>query len=77
MPRLPQHPPHERFFARLDRFECECPHCGTVMLSWQKRQRQPPGPNFDKYLQQLHCRGTDTAAQREIANSDCRKEPTP
>jgi len=31
MPRTTAFPPASRFFARLDRFECECPNCGQVI----------------------------------------------
>lgn len=33
MPHVPTVPPADRFFARLDRFECECPSCGRVIFT--------------------------------------------
>jgi hypothetical protein len=33
MPRVPVMPPADRFFARLDRFECECPSCGRLIFT--------------------------------------------
>ena len=33
MPHVPTMLPADRFFARLDRFECECPSCGNLILS--------------------------------------------
>jgi hypothetical protein len=35
MPSAPTTPPHDRFFARLERFQCACPSCGRVLLSTQ------------------------------------------
>jgi hypothetical protein len=33
MPHARTTPPHDRFFARIDRFECECPHCGKLIFA--------------------------------------------
>ena len=33
MPDVPRMPPGRRCFARLDRFECECPHCGRLIFA--------------------------------------------
>lgn len=33
MPHVPRLPPAQRFFARVDRFECECPSCGRLIES--------------------------------------------
>lgn len=33
MPHVPRMPPATRFFARLDRFSCECPACGKVIYT--------------------------------------------
>jgi hypothetical protein len=33
MPRVPYLPPASRFFARLDKFACECPACGGLITS--------------------------------------------
>lgn len=33
MPYVPAVPPADRFFARLDAFECECPSCGKLIFS--------------------------------------------
>ena len=41
MPHVPQLPPTDRFFARLDKFEMECPACGQVFPSWQVGREAP------------------------------------
>jgi hypothetical protein len=33
MPEIPRMPPGRRCFARIDRFECECPHCGRLIFA--------------------------------------------
>lgn len=33
MPHAPSAPPGTRFFARVDRFHCECPSCGTLCVA--------------------------------------------
>jgi uncharacterized C2H2 Zn-finger protein len=33
MPHVPTVPPSSRFFARIDRFTCECPSCGLVIVA--------------------------------------------
>lgn len=33
MPHAPATPPGTRLFARLDRFHCECPQCGTLLIA--------------------------------------------
>lgn len=33
MPHQPGPPPGTRFFARLDRFHCECPACGALLVA--------------------------------------------
>jgi hypothetical protein len=33
MPHVPAAPPADRFFARIDKFECECPSCGRLISS--------------------------------------------
>lgn len=38
MPHARTSPPADRFFARLDRFECECPHCGKLIYSAMDRR---------------------------------------
>ena len=35
MPTVPAIPPHDRFFARLERFQCACPSCGRLLTSSQ------------------------------------------
>jgi hypothetical protein len=35
MPTLPQMPAHDRFFARLERFQLSCPNCLRLLTSWQ------------------------------------------
>jgi len=41
MPRVSAMPPSSRFWARLDRFECECPSCGQVMTPGTDDRRAP------------------------------------
>ena len=39
--RSPTLPPGSRFFARVDQFHCECPHCGVILLAkGTKEQRK-------------------------------------
>ena len=33
MPDVPRVPPGRRHFGRIDRFECECPHCGRLIFA--------------------------------------------
>jgi rubredoxin len=33
MPHVPSSPPGTRFFARIDRFHCECPACGQLIVA--------------------------------------------
>jgi hypothetical protein len=33
MPHTPTAPPGTRFFGRVDRFHCECPHCATIIVA--------------------------------------------
>jgi hypothetical protein len=33
MPHTPTAPPGTRFFGRIDRFHCECPSCGTIIVA--------------------------------------------
>jgi len=33
MPEIPRMPPGRRCFARIDRFECACPHCGRLIFA--------------------------------------------
>src|SRR5262245_54692574 len=33
MPEVPAAPPNSRFFARIDRFTCECPSCGFIIIA--------------------------------------------
>lgn len=33
MPHVPKSPDGTRFFARVDRFHCECPACGTMIVA--------------------------------------------
>jgi hypothetical protein len=41
MPRVARMPPATRFFARLDRFECECPNCGLIISPLSNKHREP------------------------------------
>jgi len=41
MPHVPSMPPNNRFFARLDRFECECPSCGELLFTMHDARRHP------------------------------------
>ena len=41
MPHVPKMPPATRFFARLDRFSCECPACGKVIYTGRGITGQP------------------------------------
>lgn len=41
MPHVPSMPPAVRFFARLERFECECPSCGQLIFSRFDDRRAP------------------------------------
>ena len=54
MPYVPRQLPAGRFFARLDRFECECPSCGKLILPYVRRHKLP-------------ARLQDIAAQRSAA----------
>lgn|SRR5262245_11673974 len=47
-----------RVFARIDRFECECPHCGRLILP--KRSRQKRGRVFNPHTQLLWCPGCES-----------------
>lgn len=38
MPYTRTAPPADRFFARLDKFECECPNCGKLIYSAMDRR---------------------------------------
>lgn len=33
MPEIPRMPPGRRVFARIDKFECSCPHCGRMVFA--------------------------------------------
>lgn len=33
MPHVPSAPPGTRFFGRIDRFHCECPACGQIIVA--------------------------------------------
>lgn len=33
MPRIPELPPSLRFFGRVERFTCECPKCGHLLIA--------------------------------------------
>jgi hypothetical protein len=66
MPHVPSLPPSDRVYARLDRFEVECPRCGRVVSSWLKVQRgtvRMPGVHdrapsrflFNPLTQRLNC----------------------
>ena len=41
MPRIPRQLPADRCFARVDRFQCECPACGQLIVP-SKRQKPLP-----------------------------------
>jgi hypothetical protein len=41
MPDVPRMPPGRRFYARIDRFECECPHCGRYVFAGIERKNLP------------------------------------
>ncbi|HKB39431.1 MAG TPA: hypothetical protein VKD72_23545 [Gemmataceae bacterium] len=43
MPHVPTMMPSTRFFARLDRFECECPNCGRLLFAALDMRRAPNG----------------------------------
>ena len=42
MPRIPRMIPADRCFARIDRFECECPDCGRLILPARQGRKLPP-----------------------------------
>lgn len=42
MPHVPTMPPATRFFARVDRFEAECPNCGRIIATQHTRGRELP-----------------------------------
>ena len=41
MPETPRMPPGRRCFARIDRFECACPHCGRLIFAGLDRKFLP------------------------------------
>lgn len=41
MPDVTRVPPGRRFFARIDRFECACPHCGRLIFAGIDRNFLP------------------------------------
>lgn len=43
MPDVPRMPASRRCFARIDRFECECPHCGRLIFAGIDRRHLPHG----------------------------------
>lgn len=66
MPRRPVVLPADRFFARLDKFECECPSCGSIIFAGRTpRTRsaarlQPDSPSvwkltYNPNSQRLRC----------------------
>ena len=50
MPRQPNAPPSDRLFARVDRFDVECPSCGEVIRGQLSPRGQggTPGEQLDK-----------------------------
>lgn len=40
MPHAPSAPPGTRFFARVDRFHCECPACGQLIVAHKDKNVQ-------------------------------------
>lgn len=42
MPHRPSAPPGIRFFARLDRFHCECPACGQLIVAHKDARAPEP-----------------------------------
>ena len=38
MPHRPTVPPSDRFFARLDKFDCACPNCGRIIVTSMDRR---------------------------------------
>lgn len=41
MPEIDRMPPGRRCFARIDRFECECPHCGRLIFAGIDKRNLP------------------------------------
>lgn len=62
MPEIPRMPPGRRCFARIDRFECECPHCGRLIFAGIDKRFLP------KRLQDM-ARARAAAKQRPRAES--------
>jgi hypothetical protein len=56
MPRVPDLPKHLRFFARLEKFHCECPKCGRVISTFTKRSKsQQPFAVWNPITGRLRC----------------------
>lgn len=70
MPEIPRMSPGRRVFARIDKFECSCPHCGEIVFAAmdgryltatrEKAQRRPKAVEilklfWDPYTQRFKC----------------------
>ena len=69
MPHVPHAPEGTRFFARIDRFHCECPSCGTLIVAHKDPQvavgsprlRQRRGTLYNPITSVLYCPGCHRA----------------
>jgi hypothetical protein len=63
MPHQPTAPPGTRFFARVDRFHCECPSCGALIVAAKDprleatspRLKRRRGTTYNPISSVLHC----------------------
>lgn len=51
----PRVPPHDRLFARVEKFQCVCPNCGRLVLSAQMRTKRRVPTIWNPYTQRLTC----------------------
>lgn len=60
MPHQPDPPPGPRVFGRIDRFHCECPHCGTLLYAGKDpavHRRHSTPPPYNPLTSRLTCSG--------------------
>jgi hypothetical protein len=69
MPHVPHLPPSTRFFGRIDRFHCECPSCGQLIVAHKDPRilgALPPGisrrrTTYNPISSVLYCPGCGMA----------------
>lgn len=54
MPHVPEAPAGSRFFARIDRFHCECPACGALIVAHKDPSVRTSSPAMTKRRRTLY-----------------------